>query len=123
MDWDFWVSHTPDIEPYMKEAHFFQTFNVAWIFCWEYLFQHFLQPSIPLLIIHIYKVRWWNEFKIILCGKENVTHFLLTNTKKYMLFSLAQIEALQNNLLHLRHLLLPKWKPLPVLKGYPVLMD
>jgi len=28
---------------------------------------------------------------IILCGKENVTYFLSTSTKKYTLFNLAQI--------------------------------
>ena len=93
MGWDYWVSHTPNIEPYMKEAPFFRTFNVAWIFCWEYQFQHFLQPSFPLSVVRIYKVRWCNDFKIILCGKENVTHFLSTNTKIDTLFNLAQIEA------------------------------
>jgi len=53
----------------------------------------FPSALLPLLIVRIYKVQWWTDFKIILCGKENVTHFLSTNTNKYTLFNLAQIEA------------------------------
>ena len=53
----------------------------------------FPSALLPLLIVRIYKVQWWTDFKIILCGKENVTHFLSTKTKKYTLSNLAQIEA------------------------------
>jgi len=36
--WDFSVKSTTTIESYMKEAHFFRQFNIAWIFYWEYCF-------------------------------------------------------------------------------------
>ena len=31
--------------------------------------------------MRIYKVKWWNEYKTKLCGKENVEYFCTTKTK------------------------------------------
>ena len=35
--------------------------------------------------MRIYKVRWWNEYKTKLCGKENVEFSYRTKTKKFTL--------------------------------------
>jgi len=72
----------------MKEVQFFRQFNIAWIFCWEYRFHQYFQAPIPLSLVRIYKIKWWNEFKTKLCGKENVEHFCKTNTKKFTLHNL-----------------------------------
>jgi len=37
-------------------------------------------------------MKWWNEFKTKLCGKENVKHFCKTNTKKFTLHNLHLFE-------------------------------
>jgi len=80
--WDFWITNTPTYEAYTKEVRFFRTFNISWIFCWEYRYQNYLFNSFPLSIVWIYKVRWWNEYKTMLCRKENVEYFCKTKTKK-----------------------------------------
>jgi len=76
----------------MKEVQFFRQFNIAWIFCWEYCFHQYFQAPIPLSLVRIYKIKWWNEFKSILCSKENVEHFCKTNTKKFTLHNLHLFE-------------------------------
>jgi len=43
---------------------------------------------LPLSVIQVYKVRWWNEYKATLCGKENVEFFCKTKTKKFTLHNL-----------------------------------
>ena len=86
--WEYLVKTTTIKEPYMKEVQFFRQFNIAWIFCWEYRFHQYFQAPIPLSLVRIYKIKWWNEFKTKLCGKENVEHFCKTNTKKFTLHNL-----------------------------------
>ena len=39
-------------------------------------------------MVRIYKIKWWNEFKIKLCGSENVEHYCRTKTKKFTLHNL-----------------------------------
>jgi len=80
------------MEPYMKEVQFFRQLNVAWIFCWEYQLHQYLPAPFPLSLVRIYKVKWWNEFKSSLCGKENVEYFCQTNTKKFTLHNLQRFE-------------------------------
>jgi len=63
--------HIPD--PWLYIAQSLNTLQLSHSFSLLFLYQ---------LIVRIYKFRWWSDFKIILCGKENVTHFLSTNTKK-----------------------------------------
>ena len=46
----------------------------------------------PLSVAGVHNVRWWNEYKTILCSKENVKHFCKTKTKKFMLHNLTQTE-------------------------------
>lgn len=41
-------------------------------------------------MVRIYKIKWWNEYKTILCGKENVDHYCKTKSKKYTLQNLCQ---------------------------------
>jgi len=36
-NWDYWSQATSTMEPYMKDVQFFNQFNVAWIFYWEYI--------------------------------------------------------------------------------------
>ena len=76
----------------MKDVQFFNQFNVAWIFCWEYHLQNFLPTRYPLSLVRIYKVKWWTEFKSHLCGKENVEYFCKTNKKKFTLHNLHLFE-------------------------------
>ena len=40
----------------------------------------------------IYKVKWWNEYKTKLCGKENVEYFCKTKTRKFTLHNLHTFE-------------------------------
>jgi len=80
------------MEPYMKEFQFFKQFNVAWIFCWEYRLHQYLPAPYPLSVLRVYKIKWWNEYKSKLCGKENVEHFCRTNTKKFALHNLQHFE-------------------------------
>lgn len=83
--WDFWTANYLAYEAFTKEVQFFRIFNIAWIFCWEYRYQNYLLNSFPLSVVRIYKVRWWNEYKTKLCGKENVEYFCWTKPKKYTL--------------------------------------
>lgn len=39
-------------------------------------------------MVRIYKIKWWNEYKTKLCGKENVEYFCKTKTKKFTLHNL-----------------------------------
>jgi len=50
------------------------------------------QPPSPLSLVRIYKVKWWNEFKTKLCGKENVEYLCKTNTKKFTLHNLQRFK-------------------------------
>jgi len=43
-------------------------------------------------LVRIYKIKWWNEYKSKLCGKENVVYFCKTNTKKFTLHNLHRFE-------------------------------
>jgi len=79
--WDFWIANTPNYKAYTKEVQFFRIFNIAWIFCWEYRYQNVLINSFSLYSVRIYKVRWWNEYKTKLYGKENVEYFCRIKTK------------------------------------------
>jgi len=90
--WNYWSQATATMEPYMKDVQFFRQFSVAWIFCWEYRLQNFLPTPYPLSLVHIYKVKWWTEFKTRLCGKENVEHFCKTNKKKFTIHNLHLFE-------------------------------
>jgi len=90
--WDFWEKNISSLEPYTKEVQFFQTFNIAWIFSWEYRLQDHLLNSFPLSMVWIYKIKWWNEYKTKLCGKENVQYFWKTKTKKFTLHNLHTFE-------------------------------
>jgi len=76
--WEYWNKNTPTIEPYTKVVQFFRTFNIAWIFSWKYKFHNYLLNKFPLLVIRVYKVKWWNEYKTKLCGKENLEFFYKT---------------------------------------------
>jgi len=90
--WDFSSKATTSMEPYMKEVQFFKQFIVAWIFCWEYRLHQYLPTPYPLSLVHIYKIKWWPEYKSKLCGKENVEYFCKTNTKKFTLHNLHHFE-------------------------------
>ena len=70
--WDFWDKNVSSMEAYTKEVQFFRIFNIAWIFCWEYRLQNYLQNSFPLSLVRVYKVKWWNEFKTKLYCSENI---------------------------------------------------
>ena len=39
-------------------------------------------------MVRIYKIKWWNEYKTKLYGKENVEYFCKTKTKKFTLHNL-----------------------------------
>ena len=43
-------------------------------------------------MVHIYKNKWWNEYKAKLCCKENVEYFCKTKTKKFTLHNLHTFE-------------------------------
>ena len=90
--WDFREKNISSLEPYTKEVQFFWTFNIAWIFSWEYRLQDHLLNSFPLSMVWIYKIKWWNEYKTKLCGKENVQYFWKTETKKFTLHNLHTFE-------------------------------
>jgi len=83
--WEDWNKSTPTIELYTKEVQSFWTFNISWIFSWEYRFYTYLLNTSPLLVVHIYKLKWWNGYKTKLCGNENVEFFYKTKTKKFTL--------------------------------------
>ena len=89
--WEFWEKITSSLETYTKEVQFLRNFNIAWIFSWEYRLQNHLLNSFLLSIVRIYKIKWWNEHKTKLCGKENVEYFCKTKTKKYTLHNLSLI--------------------------------
>lgn len=93
--WELWFKHQTSIAEYQRELLFFRFFNIAWIFSWEYRLQQFLQKPFPLSLVRLYKVKWWNEFKMILCSKENVEHFCRTRTKKFTLHNLHLLEGPQ----------------------------
>lgn len=71
-----------------KGSSIFRTFNIAWIFSWEYQFHNYLLNTFSLYVIRVYKFKWWNEYKIKSCGKENVEFFCRTKTKKFTLHNL-----------------------------------
>ena len=80
--------------------------------------------SFPLSIVHIYKGSWWNDFKTILCCKENMTHFLSTKTKKYTLSNLQQIESSQKpSSSVVPFTTTQKWKPLLAQRDHQNLAD
>ena len=86
--WDHWTLHTPTLEDYTKEVQYFWSFNIAWIFSWEYRFYNFLAKIFPLSLIRVYKVKWWNEYNTILYGKENVGYLCKIKNKKFTLRNL-----------------------------------
>ena len=92
--WDFWNKEMTSLEQYTKEVQFFRTFNIAWIFSWEYGLQDFLKVPFPFSLVRYYKIKWWNEFKTKLCGKENVEHFCRTKTKKFTIHNLHTFEIM-----------------------------
>jgi hypothetical protein len=91
--WEFWHDKMTSLEPYTHEVQFFRTFNVAWIFSWEYGLQNFLKSPYPLSLMRIYKIKWWNEYKTKLCSSENVEHYCRHKTKRYTLHNLHAFEA------------------------------
>lgn len=90
--WDFWEKNVSSLEAYTKDVQFFRIFNIAWIFSWEYRLQNLLKNSFPLSLVHVYKIKWWNEFKTKLCFSEKVEHFCGTTTKKCTLQNLRTFE-------------------------------
>lgn len=60
---------------------FMAEFKVPWIFCWEYQLQTFFGKGIPLSMVRIYKVRWWEKYDVSLANLQNVKQFLQTGTK------------------------------------------
>jgi len=90
--WDYWIANTPTLDIYTKEVQFFRIFNIAWIFSWEYRIEDYLHPPFPLSLIRVYKCKWWNEFKIKLCSRENVEHYCKHKTKKFTLHNIHMSE-------------------------------
>ena len=40
------------------KCNFFVSFNIAWVFCWEYHLHQYFQDFIPLSLVRIYKIKW-----------------------------------------------------------------
>ena len=83
-----WIKSTVTMERYMRKVQFFKQFNIAWLFYWKYRLHQYFQDFFPLSLVCIYEIKWWNEFKVKLCGQENVEHFCKTKTKKFTIHNL-----------------------------------
>lgn len=89
--WKLWATEARDIKPYQREVQFFRTFNVAWIFGWEYQIYQYLPIPLPMLLVGFYKVKWWEKYNTLLCDADNVAHFSKTGKKKITFFNLKDV--------------------------------
>jgi len=97
----------------MRAVQFYRTFNIAWIFSWEYWFHNYLLNTFPMSIVRFYKVNWWNEFRTKLYYKENVEFFCKSKTKKFTLHICIHLKPRKWPLLDLHLQLKETVLPLP----------
>ena len=41
---------------------FTSRFQISWIFCWDFVQTHLIDPSFPTHLAHEFKVKWWSKF-------------------------------------------------------------